>query len=262
MNSFRNVERAITFEIERQIELVESGGEVVQQTLLWDPNKLETRKMRSKEEAHDYRYFPEPDIPPIIVHAQLLDEITAELPELPDIRLNRFVNELGLSEEDSIVLTDNRPLADYFEAAIKELNEPKAIANVILTEVLRVLNENKLDISQFTITPPRLAELISLKMDDKINSTAMQSIFNEMLHSDETPLKIAERLNLIQVSESSFIEPIIDNVIASNPDEVTRYKEGKKALIGFFIGQIMKQSQGKANPKQVKELVLKKLEDS
>jgi aspartyl-tRNA(Asn)/glutamyl-tRNA(Gln) amidotransferase subunit B len=262
MNSFRNVERAITFEIERQIELVESGGEVVQQTLLWDPNKLETRKMRSKEEAHDYRYFPEPDIPPIIVHAQLLDEITAELPELPDIRLNRFVNELGLSEEDSIVLTDNRPLADYFETAIKELNEPKAIANVILTEVLRVLNEEKLDIRQFTITPPRLAELISLKMDDKINSTAMQSIFNEMLHSDETPLKIAERLNLIQVSESSFIEPIIDDVIASNPDEVTRYKEGKKALIGFFIGQIMKQSQGKANPKQVKELVLKKLEDS
>lgn len=262
MNSFRNVERAITFEIERQIELVESGGEVIQQTLLWDPNKLETRKMRSKEEAHDYRYFPEPDIPPIIVHADLLDEIHSELPELPDIRLARFVTELGLSEEDSITLTDNRPLADYFEATINELNEPKAIANVILTEVLRVLNEKSFNIDLFPISPSLLADLISLKMSDKINSTAMQSIFNEMLTSDESPIKIAERLNLMQVSDSSFIEPIIEKVIDSNPNEVARFKEGKKALIGFFIGEIMKQSQGKANPKQVKEMILRRLEDS
>jgi len=262
MNSFRNVERAIAFEIDRQIELVESGGNVVQQTLLWDPNKLETRMMRSKEEAHDYRYFPEPDIPPIIVHSDLLDEISAELPELPDVRFNRFVNELGLSEEDSITLTDNRPLADYFESVINELNEPKAIANVILTEVLRVLNEDSISIDSFPILPSGLAELITLKMSDKINSTAMQTIFNEMLTSEEAPIKIAERLNLMQVSDSNFIEPIIDDVIKSNPDEVQRYREGKKALIGFFIGQIMKKSKGKANPKQVKEMVLKKLEES
>jgi aspartyl-tRNA(Asn)/glutamyl-tRNA(Gln) amidotransferase subunit B len=262
MNSFRNVERAIAFEIDRQIELVESGGNVVQQTLLWDPNKLETRMMRSKEEAHDYRYFPEPDIPPIIVHSDLLDEISAELPELPDVRFNRFVNKLGLSEEDSITLTDNRPLADYFESVINELNEPKAIANVILTEVLRVLNEDSISIDSFPILPSGLAELITLKMSDKINSTAMQTIFNEMLTSEEAPIKIAERLNLMQVSDSNFIEPIIDDVIKSNPDEVQRYREGKKALIGFFIGQIMKKSKGKANPKQVKEMVLKKLEES
>jgi len=262
MNSFRNVERAIAFEIDRQIELVESGGNVVQQTLLWDPNKLETRMMRSKEEAHDYRYFPEPDIPPIIVHSDLLDEISAELPELPDVRFNRFVNELGLSEEDSITLTDNRPLADYFESVNNELNEPKAIANVILTEVLRVLNEDSISIDSFPILPSGLAELITLKMSDKINSTAMQTIFNEMLTSEEAPIKIAERLNLMQVSDSNFIEPIIDDVIKSNPDEVQRYREGKKALIGFFIGQIMKKSKGKANPKQVKEMVLKKLEES
>ncbi|MEX2410868.1 MAG: Asp-tRNA(Asn)/Glu-tRNA(Gln) amidotransferase GatCAB subunit B, partial [Candidatus Paceibacterota bacterium] len=146
------------------------------------------------------------------------------------------------------------------ENALISLNEPKAIANVILTEVLRVLNEKSIAIKDFSITPNRLVELIKLKMSDKINSTAMQTIFNEMLSVDESPTALAEKLNLIQVSDTGFIEPIIDEVIASNPDEVKRYKEGKKALIGFFIGQIMKKSQGKANPKQVKELVLNRLE--
>ncbi|MEX0944267.1 MAG: Asp-tRNA(Asn)/Glu-tRNA(Gln) amidotransferase subunit GatB [Balneolaceae bacterium] len=260
MNSFRNVERAISFEIERQIELVESGGSVVQQTLLWDPNKLETRQMRSKEEAHDYRYFPEPDLPPIIINSDLLKEIENDLPELPDVRFERFIKELDLNGEDATILTENRPLADYFENALISLNEPKAIANVILTEVLRVLNEKSIAIKDFSITPDRLVELIKLKMSDQINSTAMQTIFNEMLSVNESPTNLAEKLNLIQVSDSGFIEPIIDDVIASNPDEVKRFREGKKALIGFFIGQIMKKSKGKANPKQVKELVLNRLE--
>lgn len=260
MNSFRNVERAITYEIERQIELVESGGAVVQQTLLWDPNKLETRQMRSKEEAHDYRYFPEPDLPPVVVTSTLLDEIEQELPELPDVRLERFVNDLGLNEEDAVILTENRPLADYFEEALALLSEPKAIANVVLTEVLRVLNEKSITISDFNITSERLVQLIELKLSDKINSSAMQTIFNEMLDDQNSPEQLAEKLNLIQVSDSGFIVPIVDKVIESNPDEVARYKEGKKALIGFFIGQIMKQSKGKANPKQVKELILERLE--
>lgn len=261
MNSFRNVERAIIYEIERQIELVESGGTVVQQTLLWDPNKLETRQMRSKEEAHDYRYFPEPDLPPIIVTSAMLDEIEDELPELPDVRLERFVNKLGLNQEDAIILTENRPLADYFEKALELLDEPKAISNVILTEVLRVLNEKSITISDFNIDPDRLVQLIKLKLSDKINSSAMQTIFNEMLNEQGSPEQLAERLNLIQVSDSGFIVPIVDAVIESNPDEVARYREGKKALIGFFIGQIMKQSKGKANPKQVKDLVLERLEN-
>ena len=260
MNSFRNVERAITYEIERQIELVESGGSVVQQTLLWDPNKLETRQMRSKEEAHDYRYFPEPDLPPIIITSDILEEIENELPELPDVRLRRFVDDLGLSLEDAVILTDNRPLADYFEKALGLLNEPKAISNVVLTEVLRVLNEQSITIAQFGISPERLVELIKLKLSDKINSSAMQTIFNEMLSDSGSPEKLAEKLNLIQDSDSDFIVPIVDQVIKSNPDEVERYRAGKKALIGFFIGQIMKQSKGKANPKQVKDLVLERLE--
>jgi len=260
MNSFRNVERALTYEIERQIELVESGGEVVQQTLLWDPNKLITRQMRSKEEAHDYRYFPEPDLPPVIINQTILNEIETELPELPDVRLQRFVNELGLNADDAVILTENRPLADYFEDALSKLDEPKAIANVVLTEVLRVLNEQSITINEFSISTDRLTELISLKLEDKINSSAMQTIFNEMLKNDQPPVKLAEKMNLIQVSDTGFIEPIIDEVINANPDEVAKYKEGKKALVGFFIGQVMKKSKGKANPKQVREIVTKRLE--
>lgn len=259
MNSFRNVERAIQFEIERQIELVESGGEVVQQTLLWDANKLETRQMRSKEEAHDYRYFPEPDLPPVTVTDAMLDEIRSDLPELPAVRFERFVNELKLNREDAYILTENRYLADYYEAVLAEVKNAKAAANVILTEVLRVLNDQSIDIREFSIPAGKLADLIKLKQADKVNSSAMQKIFNEMLGSEKSPLELAEQMNLLQVSDSSFVEPIIDEVIESNPDEVKRFKEGKQALIGFFIGQVMQKSKGKANPAQVRELLTKKL---
>lgn len=260
MNSFRNVERAITYEIERQIELVESGGEVVQQTLLWDPNKLETRQMRSKEEAHDYRYFPEPDLPPVIVTKELLDDIRAELPELPSVRYSRFVEQLGLSAEDAYILTETRALADYYESVLKIQDNAKAVANVVLTEVLRVLNDRSIPIDQFTVTPVQLGKLIALKQDDKINSSAMQKIFNELIDSDKDPQVLAEEMNLIQVSDTGFIDPIITEVISSNPDEVTRYREGKKALIGFFIGEVMKRSKGKANPKLVRERIVSELE--
>lgn len=262
MNSFRNVERAITYEIERQIELVESGGKVIQETLLWDPNKLQTRQMRSKEEAHDYRYFPEPDLPPVIVTKDLLEEIRAELPELPSVRFERFIEELSLSKEDAYILTETRALADYYEEVLTFLNKPKAVANLILTEVLRVLNDQSINIEEFTISPERISELISLKLDDKVNSSAMQQIFNEMLKSDKSAAVLAEEMNLMQISDTGFIDPIIDDIINSNPDEVARYKEGKKSLIGFFIGQVMKQSKGKANPKQVRELVVAKLEEN
>lgn len=261
MNSFRNVERAIAYEIERQIELVESGGEVVQQTLLWDPNLLKTRKMRSKEEAHDYRYFPEPDLPPIVITHSFIEEVKSELPELPDVRKKRFVEEQGLSESDAVTITDSRPLADYFEGVLEYLNEPKAVANLVLTEVLRVLNEKNLPIQEFSVTPKALAGLISLKLEDKINSSAMQTIFNEMLTSGKGAKEIAEAMNLMQVSDTSFIDPIIEGVLVENPVEVERYREGKKALMGFFVGQVMKLSKGKANPKQVKDLLTEKLEN-
>ena len=262
MNSFRNVERAIQFEIERQIDLVESGGEVVQETLLWDATKLETRQMRSKEEAHDYRYFPDPDLPPVIVTDEMLSDIKSDLPELPAVRYERFISELKLGKEDAYILTESRYLADYYEQVLKLHDDPKAVANVILTEVLRVLNEQSITIREFPISVERLAGLIKLKADDKINSSAMQNIFNEMLSEELSAEDLAEKLNLLQVSDSGFVEPIIDDVIAKNPDEVARFKAGKKALIGFFIGQVMQQSKGKANPKQVRELLIEKLNRS
>lgn len=261
MNSFRNVERALQYEIERQIDVIESGGEVVQQTLLWDANKMETRIMRTKEEAHDYRYFPEPDIPPVIVTDELLNEVKAELPEMPDVRRQRFVEEFGMSEDDARILTENRYLADYYENVLQHVDNPKAVSNLILSEVLRVLNDQSIDIGEFPISEERLAGLVQLREDDKINSSAMTEIFNAMLENGESAEELAEEMNLVQVSDSGFIEPMVDEVIAEHPDEVERYRDGKKGLIGFFIGQVMQRSQGKANPELVRELISERLEN-
>lgn len=261
MNSFRNVERAIHYEIYRQIDLIEDGGEVVQQTRLWDTSKMETRSMRSKEEAHDYRYFPEPDLPPIIVTDEMLEEIKEELPELADVRQKRFVEEYEMSEVDAVTLTDSKYLADYYEEVTEYLGNPKAASNIVLSEVLRVLNEQSIDIREFTIGADRLSELVKLKEDDKINSSALQKIFNKMLDGDKSAEEYAKEMNLIQVSDSGFLEPIVDEIISNNPDEVQRYKDGKKQLIGFFIGQAMKASKGKANPKLVKDLITEKLDN-
>jgi aspartyl-tRNA(Asn)/glutamyl-tRNA(Gln) amidotransferase subunit B len=260
LNSFRNVERAITYEVERQKQVILSGGSIVQTTLLWDANRLETRQMRSKEEAHDYRYFPEPDLPPVIVTDALLNEIKAELPELPNVRCNRFVEEFQLSTKDALKLTEEKNLADYFEQTLSEAKNTKLTANLILTEVKRVLNEQSTDITSFPISTTRLAGLINLRDADKISSSAMQTIFNEMLESEESAEEIAKSKNLVQVSDTGFLDPIVDKVIADNPDEVKRYQEGKKGLIGFFVGQVMRQSGGKANPQMVTEIVRKKLE--
>lgn len=261
MNSFRNVERAIHYEIYRQIDLIEEGGEVVQQTRLWDTSKEQTRAMRSKEEAHDYRYFPEPDLPPIIVTDEMLDEIREELPELADVRRKRFMEELGMSEDDAVTITESRYLADYYEEVVEHIGNPKSASNIVLSEVLRVLNEQSIDIREFSISAKRVSDLVKLKEDDKINSSAMQDIFNAMLKEDKEPEALAKEMNLIQVSDSGFLEPIVEKIIEDNPDEVERYRDGKKQLIGFFIGQAMKASQGKANPKLVKDLITKKLND-
>ena len=261
MNSFRNVEKAITYEIERQIEVVKSGGKVVQQTLLWNPAKQVTRKMRSKEEAHDYRYFPEPDLPPVMVTQEMLDELRLQLPELPSVRQKRFHHELGLPEEAAQTITENRYLADYFEEICSHHNDPKAVSNLLLTEVLRVLNEEKIDIRDFPVPAKSLAMLTEMKAEDNISSTAMQQIFTALTQDpDRSPMELAQKLNVLQVSDDSFLQPIIQEVLLANPDEVQRYREGKKALIGFFIGEVMKRSRGKANPKQVKETLTKELE--
>ncbi|TYP95297.1 aspartyl/glutamyl-tRNA(Asn/Gln) amidotransferase subunit B [Fodinibius salinus] len=261
MNSFRNVERAISYEIERQVNLIESGGTVQQQTLLWDANKMQTRIMRTKEEAHDYRYFPEPDIPPVVVTDEMLEQIKSGLPEMPDVRKQRFIDEFDMSSDDAQTLTENRYLADYYEAVISHVDSPKAAANLILSEVLRVLNDRSIGIKEFPVSEERLAGLVELREEDKINSSAMTEIFDAMLEEDKEAETLAKEMNLIQVSAKSFIEPIIDDVIEEHPDEVQRYKDGKDGLIGFFIGQVMQRSEGKANPGLVREMITERLDD-
>lgn len=259
MNSFRNVERALEFEVERQIKLIESGGEVVQETLLWDANKLETRSMRSKEEAHDYRYFPEPDIPPVVVTDEMLGEIKRDLPEMPDVRRQRFMKDFEMSEDDAVTLTEDRYLADFYESILAAVDSPKAVSNLVLTEVLRTLNDRSIGIQEFPVSTERLAGLVQLREADKINSSALTEIFDAMLEEQKPAEELAKEMNLMQVSDDSFIKPMVDEVIKSHPDEVERFREGKKGLIGFFIGQVMQRSQGKANPNLVRELITKRL---
>jgi aspartyl-tRNA(Asn)/glutamyl-tRNA(Gln) amidotransferase subunit B len=263
LNSFKNVERALTFEIERQKHVVRSGGHVIQQTLLWDPVKLETRQMRSKEEAHDYRYFPEPDLPPVFVTTKLLEEVKMELPEMPSERLRRFISDFKIPETDALVLADNRDMADYFETTVESAGRQnaKSVANIILTEVRRILNEQNLDIGSFPIGPDRLAGLVKLKNSDKISSSASQTILGEMMQSDQTADEISVNKNLLQVSDAGFLEPIVDQVIKDNPAEIARFREGKEGLIGFFVGQVMRLSKGKANPQLVKEMILVRLKN-
>jgi len=265
LNSFRNVERALAFEVERQKELVLSGGSVIQQTLLWDPAEMRTRQMRSKEEAHDYRYFPEPDIPPVVVTGEMLDQIRKEIPELPEARRRRYISEFGLTGYDATVLTEDRPLADFFESVLHQGATAKPAANLIITEIRRIMNEKAIGITDFPVSPDRLAGLIALREEDKISSSAMQTLLDAMVDAGPESSKTAEDLarekNLLQVSDTGFLEPIVEEVLRNNPEEVQRYLGGKQGLIGFFIGQIMKKSQGKANPGMVRELVQKKIRE-
>lgn len=269
MNSFRNVERAIAYEIKRQIREVESGGTIVQQTLLWDPNKLETRPMRSKEQAHDYRYFPDPDLVPIVVTADKLAEIREHLPELPEVRSQRYVREWGLPEYDAAVLTEERGVADYFEATLAALSsesgggdkkaQAKAVSNFVMTDVLRVLKEQTITIEEVPIDSSRLASLIGLRLENKVSSTGAQEIFNTMMDDARTPTEIAEAHNLLQVSDEGALVPLIDSIIAAHPRQVQQYLGGKQGLIGFFIGQVMRNFEGSPDPKIVRQLLQEKL---
>jgi len=273
MNSFRNVEKAIQYEIDRQIALIQDGGEVMQETLLWDPNAMTTRSMRSKEEAHDYRYFPEPDLPPIVLDEAWLHSVKIALPELPDVRRARFIEQYSLGIDDAMTLTDQRALADYFESLVEESGDAKASSAMILSNVLRVLNERGWSIEQFPLTSSELAQIIALKKDGKVNSSAQTTLFMEVVNRAANSAldpsskakglnieELAKELDLIQVSDDSEIEPFVDQVIAQHPEEVARYKEGKTALMGFFMGQVMKVSRGQANPELAQSLLRKKLD--
>jgi aspartyl-tRNA(Asn)/glutamyl-tRNA(Gln) amidotransferase subunit B len=261
MNSIRNVQRAIEFEITRQIEALESGEALTQETRAFDALKGITISMRTKEAANDYRYFPEPDLPPITVSAAQITAISKDMPALPHALFERYTQTYGLSDYDAYNITDQKGLALYYEALIGFTKNYKAAANWLMGDIKSYLNEQGVDISTFPIGAERIAALIELIDQGKIsNSIAAQRLFPALFQSTETPLEIAERLNLIQSSDSSIIEEFIAQVIAQNSAEVERYRNGEKQLIGFFMGQLMKVSGGKADPKASNAILRQKLE--
>ena len=264
INSFRFVEQAINIEIKRQIDIIEDGGKIIQETRLYDPNKNETRSMRSKEEANDYRYFPDPDLLPIQIEVELIEKIRKELPELPNAKKQRFIDEFNLSDYDSTVLTVQKEIADYFEACVVITEgEVKLSANWIAGELSASLNKENKDITESPVTAKMLGSMIKLIKDDTISGKIAKQVFEAMWNGEGDAASIIERKSLKQVTDRSAIEKLVDDVIANSPAQVGQYKatpeEKKEKLIGYFIGKIMKKSQGKANPKQVNELVKEKL---
>ncbi|MCX6122101.1 MAG: Asp-tRNA(Asn)/Glu-tRNA(Gln) amidotransferase subunit GatB [Ignavibacteriales bacterium] len=264
LNSFRFVEKALEYEITRQIEALESGETIVQQTLLWDSDKGICVPMRSKEEAHDYRYFPDPDLVPVLVNEEWIDEIKAQLPELPTVRRDRYINEFKLPKYDADILTVDREVADYFDGIVSNLKKKneetyKIASNWTMVDVLRVINERHIAVSDFPITPKNLSDMISLIIDGTISGKIAKDVFEEMLKTQESPKAIVEKKGLMQVSDVSEIEKVIDEILANNQGQVEQYKSGKQQVFGFFVGQIMKAMKGKANPKVVNELLLRKL---
>ena len=263
MNSIRNVQKAIEFEINRQIEVIESGGIISQETRGFDALNNATIGMRSKEAANDYRYFPEPDLQPLFIDKNQVSQIKSEMPALPKELYDRYVNEYKLSAYDASNLTDNKEIAMFFEEIIALNQNYKSVANWIMGDIKSYLNDKGVQIDQFPISAKKISNLISLIDEGKISSTvASQKIFPEMLNSDESVIDIAERLNVIQVSNKGDITGFIEEVIQSNPSEVERYKNGEKQLIGFFMGQLMKASKGKADPKVANSLLRDKLNEA
>ncbi len=259
INSFRFVERAIEFEVERQIELIEAGGEVVQETRLYDPNKGETRPMRSKEEAMDYRYFPDPDLLPVEIDSNLIESMRQTLPELPDAKRGRFVSNYGLSDYDAGFLTTSRDMADYYEAVAKESAEAKLAANWVMGELSSYLNKDDKDIADSPVTASMLAGMITRIKDNTISGKIAKDVFEAMWQGEGDADAIIESKGLKQITDSGEIEALVDEVIANNPQQVEQFKAGKDKMLGFFVGQIMKATQGKANPAQVNQLLVKKL---
>ena len=264
VNSFRFIEKAINHEVQRQIELIEDGGKVVQETRLYDPNKDETRSMRSKEEANDYRYFPCPDLLPVVIEQSFLDEVRASLPELPVQKRERFESEFGLSAYDATVLAASRELADYFEQVNATCGDAKLAANWVMGELSSLLNKDGLDIEQSPVTAEQLGGMILRIKDDTISGKIAKMVFEAMAAGEGSADEIIEKKGLKQVTDSGAIEKMLDEVLAANAEQVEQYRASDEAkrgkMFGFFVGQAMKASKGKANPGQVNQLLKKKLE--
>ncbi|MCC5811152.1 MAG: Asp-tRNA(Asn)/Glu-tRNA(Gln) amidotransferase subunit GatB [Ectothiorhodospiraceae bacterium] len=262
LNSFRFVERAINYEVERQIDVIESGGEVVQETRLYDSVKHETRSMRTKEEANDYRYFPDPDLLPVEITEADIERVRAELPELPDAKRLRFMEQYQLSAYDASLLTSAREVADYYESVVTASGgEGKLAANWVNGELTAALNRDGRDIGESPVTPESLGALVARIVDDTISGKIAKDVFEAMWNGEGEPDAVIEARGLKQVTDTGALEAMVDEVIAANPKQVEQYKAGKDKLLGFFVGQCMKASGGKANPAQLNELIRKKLAD-
>src|SRR5256885_482807 len=254
------MQKAIEFEVERHIKTLEAGGRLVQETRLWDDHLNETRPMRSKEEAHDYRYFPEPDLPPLVVTNQFAEDVLASLPELPGPRAKRFIESYELSFSDASQLTSDRSLADYYEAAVEaSAGNARATANWIRSELLRELENAGLTADKSPIPSTELGALVRIIDDGKISGKQGKDVLVEMFSSGKPAATIIEEKGLVQVSDMGEIDHVIDEVIAANPNQLEQYRSGKETLFGFFVGQVMKASKGKANPKVVNERLKEKL---
>ena len=253
------MEKGILYEIARQKEILLDGGKVVQETRLWQPDTGRTVSMRGKEDAHDYRYFPDPDLLPLVIDEDWVDRMKKEMPELPGERKARYESTFDLPPADARVLTASRELADYFEACLDHFDKPKPVANWIMGELLGLLNAKGLDITASPVSPENLAGLLSLVEKDVISGKIAKTVFETMAETGKTAKAIVEEKGLVQVSDTSAIDPIVDKILADYPDEVERYRGGQKKLMGFFVGQVMKATKGKANPKVVNEILGKKL---
>jgi len=259
INSFKFVKDAIEYEIKRQSKVLNDGGKIQQETRLWNIDRGETAVMRSKEEAHDYRYFPDPDLVPLKLEKEWIDGFRSSLPELPAIRAARFVNEYGIPEYDAGVLTASRGMADYFEVGVKLFNQPKTMSNWVMGELTRELNNSATDVGASPVSPERLVGLLRMVDSGTISLKVAREIFPEMYSSGKAPEQIVQEKGLIQVSDEAALEKIIDEVFAKNPAQVTQFKEGKHQVLGFLVGQVMKASAGKANPGKVNELLKTRL---
>lgn len=259
MNSFKAVERAIQYEIRRQEELISQGGDVVQETRLWDDNAGVSRSMRSKEEAHDYRYFPEPDLVPLHLDERWIQEIQSSLAELPQARRDRFVSQYGIPKYDADILTLTKSLANYYEDVMVHTKDAKLASNWIMGEVMAVLKENKQEAHEFSVTPERLAELLNMIADERISGKIAKTVFVEMIQGGETAEAIVRAKGLLQITDAKEIASIVDEVFQKNVPQLEAYAGGKEALFGHFVGEVMKASRGKANPKLTNEILRQKL---
>ncbi len=258
VNSFKFIHKAIDYEIRRQVSVIEGGGSIVQETRLFDAHKSVTFSMRSKEEAHDYRYFPDPDLLPVVISEEKIEELRASLPELPDQRQTRFIDQYKLPEYDASVLTASKEIADYFEECLSLYNNPKTVSNWIMTEVMREMKDEDVT-GGMPVSPTQLSELLTLIDDGTISGKIAKDVFSEMVSSGKTAKEIVGEKGIKQISDRGELETIIADILKNHPGEISRYKGGDEKLIGFFVGKVMKATQGKANPKVVNEILIAEL---